>query len=184
MSQIISPRPRLIPLLLLKHGVIVKPIFSTHQVIGNPMSTIERYSSWNIDELIVLDISKGEDFHDLRRDDLQQNYFGDTIYDVLKEICFSMFYAFNIWWTIQNLKHIEKRLNAGADKVTINTIAFKDKNFVHEAVKTFGSQCIVASIDVKKFRNKKWQVYINGGQENTCLESLEWAYQLTRYGCW
>lgn len=145
------------------------------------MSTVERYSSWNIDELIVLDISKGEDFHDLRRDDIQQNYFGQTIYDVLKEISSVCFMPLTFGGRIQNLKHIEQRLNAGADKVTINTIAFKDKNFVHEAVKTFGSQCIVASIDVKQ-NKKNWQVFINGGQENTCLESLSWAYQLQDMG--
>ena len=112
----------------------------------------------NIDELIILDISKGEDFHDLRRNDLQQNYFGDTIYDVLKEISSVCFMPLTFGGRINNLKDIEKRLNAGADKVTINTIAFKDKSFVDQAVKTFGSQCIVASIDVKslEIRNGKF----------------------------
>src|SRR3546814_13197002 len=85
-------RPRLMPVLLLKHGVIVRSqLFKMHQVIGNPMSTVERYSQWNVDELVILDISRGEDKHDLRRDDIQQSYGGATALDVLQaidEVCF------------------------------------------------------------------------------------------------
>src|SRR5680860_817695 len=85
-------RPRLIPVILLKHGVIVRSqLFKVHQVIGNPMSTVERYSNWNVDELVILDISRGEDTHDLRRDDIQQNYAGASAIDVLKaiaKVCF------------------------------------------------------------------------------------------------
>ena len=67
-------QPRLIPVLLLKHGVIVRSQrFQIHQVIGNPMSTVERLSNWQVDELVILDISDG-DRHDLRRDDLQHRY--------------------------------------------------------------------------------------------------------------
>ena len=79
-------RPRLIPVLLLKQGVIVRSqLFSVHQVIGNPMSTVERFSNWNVDELVLLDIS-GEDVHDLRRDDIQQRYQGSSALDVLREV--------------------------------------------------------------------------------------------------
>ena len=78
-------RPRLIPVLLLKQGVIVRSqLFKVHQVIGNPMSTVERFSNWNVDELVLLDIS-GADFHDLRRDDIQQRYQGNSALDVLRE---------------------------------------------------------------------------------------------------
>src|SRR5260221_11827331 len=77
-------RPRLIPVLLLKQGVIVRSqLFSVHQVIGNPMSTVERFSNWNVDELVLLDIS-GEDVHDLRRDDIQQRYQGSSALDGLR----------------------------------------------------------------------------------------------------
>src|SRR5260221_12945542 len=85
--QQVAVRPRLIPVLLLKHGVIVRSqLFKVHQVIGNPMSTVERYSNWNADELVILDISRGEDVHDLRRDDIQQSYSGASAIDVLKAI--------------------------------------------------------------------------------------------------
>src|SRR5262245_31201970 len=80
-------RPRLIPVLLLKHGVIVRSqLFKVHQVIGNPMSTVERLSQWNADELVILDISRGDGGYDLRRDDLHQHYAGDSALDVLREI--------------------------------------------------------------------------------------------------
>lgn len=79
-------RPRLIPVLLLKHGVIVRSqLFKVHQVIGNPMSTVERLSDWNVDELVILDIS-ADDYHDLRRDDIQQRYQGTSAVDVLREV--------------------------------------------------------------------------------------------------
>src|SRR6516165_5269332 len=78
-SRQLTVRPRLIPVLLLKHGVIVRSqLFKVHQVIGNPMSTVERFSHWNVDELVILDISHGAGGHDLRRDDLHQQYTGDS----------------------------------------------------------------------------------------------------------
>src|SRR4029077_8814821 len=79
-------RPRLIPVLLLKRGIIVRSqLFKVHQVIGNPMSTVQRLSNWNVDELILLDIS-ADDYHDLRRDDIQQRYQGTSAMDVLREV--------------------------------------------------------------------------------------------------
>ena len=86
-SKFSGPRPRLIPLLLIKDGLIVRSqLFEFHQLIGNPVSTVERYSHWNVDELVVLDISKSDNKHDLRRDDLQQSYNGNNILDVINEI--------------------------------------------------------------------------------------------------
>ena len=92
--QQVAVRPRLIPVLLLKHGVIVRSqLFKVHQVIGNPMSTVERLSQWNVDELVILDISRGEGGHDLRRDDLHQQYVGDSAIDVLREIAKVLLHA-------------------------------------------------------------------------------------------
>ncbi len=100
-------RPRLIPCLLLKHGVIVRSqLFKVHQVIGNPMSTVERLSHWNVDELVVLDISRGEDFHDLRRDDLQQRYLGTSALDVLREIAKVCFMPLTFGGRIRTLEDI------------------------------------------------------------------------------
>ena len=107
-------RPRLIPVLLLKHGLIVRSQrFKVHQVIGNPMSTVQRFSDWNVDELIVLDISRGSENYNLRRDDLQQQYAGDTALDVLAEIAKVCFMPLTFGGRIRNLKDIEKRLAIG-----------------------------------------------------------------------
>jgi hypothetical protein len=91
-------RPRLIPVLLLKHGVIVRSqLFKVHQVIGNPMSTVQRFSDWNVDELVVLDISRGEAGHDLRRDDLQQQYHGGYCLRCAERDCQGVFHAPHLW---------------------------------------------------------------------------------------
>ena len=105
-------RPRLIPVLLLKHGVLVRSQgFKTHQVIGNPMSTVQRLSDWNVDELILLDIS-AEDFHDLRRDDIQQRYQGTRALDVLREVAKVCFMPLTFGGRIRTLEDIEQRLAA------------------------------------------------------------------------
>ena len=110
-SPATSVRPRLIPVLLLKHGTIVRSqLFRVHQVIGNPMSTVQRFSDWNVDELIVLDISRGEQGYDLRRDDLQQQYAGNTAFDVLCEIANVCFMPLTFGGRIRSLKDIENRL--------------------------------------------------------------------------
>ena len=142
--QQVAVRPRLIPVLLLKHGVIVRSqLFKVHQVIGNPMSTVERLSQWNADELVVLDISRGEGGHDLRRDDLHQQYVGDSAIDVLREIAKCCFMPLTFGGRIRSLADIEARLAAGADKVAINTAAFDDPALVEAAARRFGAQCIV-----------------------------------------
>src|SRR4051812_39614440 len=143
------PRARLIPVLLLKHGVIVRSqAFRTHQVIGNPMSTVERLSDWNVDELVLLDIS-ADDFHDLRRDDIQQRYQGTRAVDVLREIAKVCFMPLSFGGRVRSLEDIAERLAAGADKVVINTAPLDEPEFITAASRRFGAQCIVLSIDVK-----------------------------------
>ena len=143
-------RPRLIPVLLLKHGVIVRSqLFKVHQVIGNPMSTVQRLSNWNVDELILLDIS-ADDYHDLRRDDIQQRYQGTSAMDVLREVSKVCFMPLAFGGRIRTLEDIAERIAAGADKVVVNSAALADPAFVTAASRRFGAQCIVVSIDVKQ----------------------------------
>ncbi len=196
-------RPRLIPCLLLKHGLIVRSqLFKIHQVIGNPMSTIERFSNWNVDELILLDIS-AEDFHDLRRDDLQVRYAGSTAMDVLQEIARVSFMPLAFGGRIRTLEDIRVRLAAGADKCVINTKAIEDPRFITEAARRFGSQCIVVSIDVKRRGSLvhgsgftegacyepstmnaelSWEVYSHGGQKATGMDPAAWAKRAEESG--
>ncbi len=176
-------RPRLIPVLLLKHGVIVRSqLFRLHQVIGNPMSTVERYSNWNVDELIILDISRGDGGHDLRRDDIQQSYAGDSAIDVLRAIAEVCFMPLTFGGRIRTIDDIEMRLAAGADKVSLNTTAFRNPTFVEQAARRFGSQCIVASIDARAKDRGEWSVFVDGGQQDTGVDPAQWAREMEDRG--
>lgn len=176
-------RPRLIPVLLLKHGLIVRSqLFKVHQVIGNPMSTVERFSQWNVDELVVLDISRGEEGHDLRRDDLQQQYLGDTALDVLREIAKVCFMPLTFGGRIRILEDIAERLNAGADKVTLNTAALENPALVVQASRRFGAQCIVVSIDARRHDDGRYEVFADGGRLATGRSPVEWAREAERLG--
>lgn len=178
-----STRPRLIPVLLLKSGVIVRSqLFKVHQVIGNPMSTVERYSQWNVDELILLDISRGEDHHDLRRDDLQQSYAGSSAVDVLREVAKVCFMPLTFGGRIHNLADIEARLAAGADKVSINTAALQDPQLIAAAARRFGSQCIVLSVDVRRHGDGRYEVFGDGGRTPTGRDPLAWAREAEQRG--
>jgi imidazoleglycerol phosphate synthase cyclase subunit len=178
-----GPRPRLIPVLLLKHGVIVRSqLFRVHQVIGNPMSTVERYSNWNVDELIILDISRGEDCHDLRRDDLQQRYSGSSAIDVLKAIARVCFMPLTFGGRIRTLADIEARLAAGADKIALNTAALADPDFIETAARRFGEQCIVLSVDARCRIGGGWEVCAEGGHLPTGRDPAAWAREAWRRG--
>lgn len=177
-----GPRPRLIPVLLLKHGIIVRSqLFKIHQVIGNPMSTIKRYSDWNADEIVVLDISSGDDIHDLRRDDLQQSYEGNKSIDVLREVSKVCSVPLTFGGRIKSLKDIEIRLKLGADKVVINSAASTNKELINKAANRFGSQCIVAGIDAMR-NNSKWDIYIDGGSIKIKGDVADWARELENMG--
>ena len=176
------PRPRLIPLLLLKHGLLVRSqAFVRHQVIGNPLSTIQRFSNWQIDELILLDISE-EDRHDLRRDDRHQQYRGSSLLDVLRETVELCHMPLTVGGRVGSLAAIERRLELGADKVAINSAAVADPAFVSAAASRFGSQAIVASIDVRERAEGGWRVYSERGRKDSGLSPEIWARELQERG--
>ena len=174
--------PRLIPVLLLKHGLLVRSqSFRIHQAIGNPMSTIRRLSNWNVDEIILLDIST-DSFHDLRRDDLQQAYAGTSPLDVLAEIARVCLVPLAFGGRIKTLIDIEKRLAAGADKCVINSQALAEPRFIEEAARRFGSQCLVVGIDAKATGKKTWQVHSHGGRIPVDKTPSEWAREAAEMG--
>lgn len=175
-------RPRLIPTLLLKHGVIVRSqLFKVHQVIGNPISTIQRFSHWNVDELILIDIGT-EDYHDLRRDDLQIRYSDSNTLNLLKMISHSCFMPLAVGGRIRTIEDIRARLSAGADKCIINTAALQNPGFISEAGKRFGAQCVVVSIDVLRHPNGKLEVYGESGKKPTGLDPAAWAKEVEKLG--
>lgn len=139
---------RLIPVLLLKDGWLVQSKgFTRHQNLGNPVTAVKRLSEWASDELIYLDISKSNHY-DLRRDD--QGYENRSSFlDIIEDVSKVTFMPITVGGRIRTLKDIEARLLVGADKVSINTMAITNPQFIKEAAEQFGSQCIVVSIDAK-----------------------------------
>jgi cyclase len=163
---------RLIPVLFLKNGLIVRSeVFGYHQNLGNPLAEVRRYSEWNVDELIYIDISR-EKYYDLRRDDLRVTG-RDNILDIIRQVSKVCFMPLTFGGGIRALEDIRDRIRSGADKVTINTAAIEDPSFITSAAKAFGSQCIVVSIDWK-YVNGRPMVF-KGGLEQTGLDPVEWA---------
>src|SRR5205807_9830775 len=115
-------------------------------------------SNWNVDELVLLDISS-EDYHDLRRDDLQQRYQGTQAIDVLREVAKVCFMPLAFGGRVRTLEDIRERLAAGADKVVINTAAVDDPEFVTAASRRFGAQCVIVSIDARRRKDGGYEVY-------------------------
>lgn len=137
---------RVIPCVLLKDWQLVKSVqFDSFRTVGHPTSTARIYNSRNVDELIVLDIDAS-----LNQEEINT--------EIITDIADECFMPLTIGGGINSIEDIYKVLNAGADKVSINSKAIKDKNFIKEASSIFGSQCIVCSIDVKR-QDNNYKVY-------------------------
>jgi len=174
--------PRLIPVVLLKNGQIVRSQgFTTHQVIGNPIHTIRRLNNWGVDELILLDIST-TDFHDMRREDLQVKYSETSTIELLSMIAKVSFMPLAFGGRVLNVSDIKDRLSAGADKVVINSEAVRNPKIISDGAYEFGSQCIVVSIDALHLENGNYEVYIEGGKIKTGLSPVDWAIQVEKLG--
>lgn len=173
-------KKRLIPVLLLRNGWLVQSKnFNEYKNLGNPVTAVKRLSQWASDELIYLDISP-DDSYDLRRDDLNTPN-RSTIYEILEDISKSTFMPITVGGKIRTIEDIRKRLSRGADKISINTIALENKNFIKKAAKIFGSQAIVVSIDVKIIDNK-FIVMKGGGKIPSSHEAVKWAKTVEKYG--
>ncbi len=165
-------KKRLIPILLLKNGMLVQSRgFDRHQILGNPITAVKRLSEWASDELIYLDISRDNNY-DLKRDD--QGYENmKSFLDIIDYISKETFMPITIGGKIKNLIDIEKRLMLCADKVSINTKAIEEKKFISDASKEFGSQCIVVSVDAKLVGNEFF-VFSNFGKTNSNIKVSDW----------
>lgn len=173
---------RLIPVLLLKNGLIVRSqFFSVHQSIGNPMHTVRRLSNWNVDELILLDIST-EDRHDLRRDDLQVQYQTNNLLGLLPEIAKLCFMPLAVGGGIRSIEAMRDRFSAGADKCVVNSEAVRNPALLTQASRAFGAQAIVASIDVLRHPDGRAEVMIDGGKTPTDLDPVAWARECEQRG--
>lgn len=164
---------RIIPCLDVKDGRVVKGTnFLNLRDAGDPVEVAERYEREGADELVFLDITAS---HEKR----------GIILDVVYRTAAVCFMPVTVGGGIRTLEDIRNLLNAGADKVSINSTACKDPAFVEQAAKRFGSQCIVVNIDPKRVQKdgrEVWEVHINGGRIPTGLEAVEWAKRVEELG--
>lgn len=173
-------KKRLIPILLLQNGLLVRSeIFKIHQIIGNPIYEVKRFNEWNVDELIYLDISR-HDQYDLRRDDLKIKNLDDpvSILDCVSKTCFM---PLTYGGRIRSIEDMREKFLHGADKITINSEAFRNPKLITKAAETFGSQTIVISIDVLRDNNST-EVFIDGGRTPTGVNPEQWAKEAERCG--
>ncbi len=172
---------RIIPVVLYKNARVVQSKkFKRHQVLGDHSTIVNRLSNWCSDELIYLDISRTRDIG-LQRTDLKnavENDFLSAI-DHLSKQCFM---PLSVGGGICNLEHIYLRLSKGADKVCINSEFLRNRSFIKEASKEFGSQCIVASIDCAKVNDNTWKIYSEFGKTQHDISPTEYIKDLCEHG--
>ena len=160
---------RIIPCLDVKNGRVVKGInFVDLKDAGDPVEQAKIYSDGGADEICFLDITASNENRDI-------------IYDVVKKTSQKCFVPLTVGGGIRNVEDINKLLNCGADKVSINTAAVENSKVVIDSSKKFGSQCIVVAIDAKK-NGDKWEVFTHGGRNNSGIEALDYAKQMEENG--
>lgn len=163
---------RIIPCLDVKNGEVVKGVnFVSLKKVGDPVELAKFYNDQGADELVFLDITASYEERDIMR---------KVVSDTAKEV----FIPFTVGGGIRTLEDIKEILRAGADKVSLNSAAVKNKNLISEGAKLFGSQCIVVAVDGKKRKdNTGWNVYINGGRTDTGIDLINWVKEVTELGC-
>jgi cyclase len=165
---------RIIPCLDVKDGRVVKGVnFINLRDAGDAVENAKYYDKAGADELVFLDITAS---HENR----------NTTLELARKVAENIFLPFTVGGGIRNIDDIRSLLNAGCDKVSINTAAVKDPEFIKKASARFGSQCVVVAIDARcklKTRTKaEWQVFINGGRTPTGLDAVKWATKVERLG--
>jgi imidazole glycerol-phosphate synthase subunit HisF len=164
---------RILPCLDVKAGRVVKGInFVELRDAGDPVELAQIYNDAGADELVFLDITAS---HEDR----------DTIIDVVYRTAEQVFIPLTVGGGIQSLENIKNLLRAGADKVSLNSAAVTNPDLIDRASDRFGNQCIVVAIDAKRRQdanNPGWDVYVKGGRENTGLDALCWAQEVTKRG--
>lgn len=161
---------RIIPCLDVKDGRVVKGVnFVGLQDAGDPVEIAKRYNDEGADEITFLDITAT---HEERK----------TIVDIVKNVAKEVFIPLTVGGGIRSLDDIYNLLNVGCDKVSVNSFAIKNPDFIDMSAKRFGSQCIVVAIDIKKVSNNKYNVFVNGGRIDTGIDAYEWAQECYRRG--
>jgi cyclase len=163
---------RIIPCLDVKDGRVVKGVrFVSLRDAGDPVEIARRYDEEEADELTFLDITAS---HEKR----------DILMDVVRRTAEQVFMPLTVGGGVRTIDDIRNLLSAGADKVSINTAAVADPEFVKGAAERFGSQCTVVAIDARAVPGRlgEWEVYTHGGRTPTGIDAVEWAARMERYG--
>ena len=160
---------RIIPCLDVKNGRVVKGInFVDLKDVGDPVEQAKIYSDGGADEICFLDITAS-------------NENRETIYEVVERTSKKCFVPLTVGGGVRSVEDINKLLNCGADKVSINTAAAQNPEIIIESSKKFGSQCIVVAIDAKK-NDDKWEVFTHGGRNNTEMNAIDFAKKIEDAG--
>lgn len=161
---------RIIPCLDVNAGRVVKGVnFVELRDAGDPVEIARRYDEQGADELTFLDITASSDHRSI-------------ILNVVEQVAEQVFIPLTVGGGVRTVDDVRKLLNAGADKVSINTAAVNNPSVVAEAANKVGSQCIVVAIDAKQTAPGRWQVFTHGGRNNTGLDAVEWAVRVSELG--
>ena len=161
---------RIIPCLDVTGGRVVKGVnFVGLRDAGDPVEIARRYDEQGADELTFLDITASSDERGL-------------ILKIIEDVASQVFIPLTVGGGVRAVSDVRSLLNAGADKVSMNTSAVSNPDLVAEASSRFGSQCIVVAIDAKKTGERKWEVFTHGGRRQTGLDAIEWAVRMQQLG--
>lgn len=161
---------RIIPCLDIKNGRVVKGTnFIELKDAGDPVEVAKRYNEEGADELCFLDITAS--FEERK-----------TILDIVENVAKELFIPLTVGGGIASLDDISRLLNAGCDKISLNSAAIKNPKLITQAAAKFGSQCIVVAIDVKASADEKYNVFIHGGRTDTGLDACKWAQMVANLG--
>jgi cyclase len=161
---------RIIPCLDIKDGRTVKGInFNNIRDAGDPVELAKFYSQQGADELVFLDITAT----------LEKR---KTLVELVKKLASNINIPFTVGGGISSVANVSELLNHGADKITVNTAAYKDPELLKKIADEFGSQCVVLAIDTKKEADGEWYVYVNGGRSKTYTKTMDWAMQAVDLG--
>ncbi|MHB1099915.1 MAG: imidazole glycerol phosphate synthase subunit HisF [Burkholderiales bacterium] len=161
---------RIIPCLDVTGGRVVKGVnFVGLRDAGDPVEIARRYDEQGADELTFLDITASSDERGL-------------ILKIIEDVASQVFIPLTVGGGVRAVSDVRSLLNAGADKVSMNTSAVSNPDLVAEASSRFGSQCIVVAIDAKKTGERRWEVFTHGGRRQTGLDAIEWAVRMQQLG--
>ncbi len=161
---------RIVPCLDMTQGKVVKGIqFVNFRDAGDPVKLAKKYSDEGADELVFLDITATVENRDI-------------LLDVVRRVAKEVTIPFSVGGGVKTVSDMRMILRAGADKVSVNTGAFKNPKLITDCAKEFGSQCVVLSLDAKKVGPNRWNVFINGGRTDTGVSAIDWAKKATKLG--